>query len=52
MAAVRAVMYIVNALGTKVVTFLPDIMPPFLGLLRTGEPGLREFMFQGWAISS
>jgi FKBP12-rapamycin complex-associated protein len=46
MAAVQAVMYIVHALGTRVVAFLPEVMPPFLGLLRTCEPGLRDFMFQ------
>jgi FKBP12-rapamycin complex-associated protein len=45
-AAVQAVIIIVEALGTRSVPFLPDIMPPFLGLLRAGESGMREFMLQ------
>jgi len=46
MAAIQAVMYIVRALAARAVPFLPDIMPPFLGVLRTCEAGLREFMLQ------
>eukprot|EP00698_Gefionella_okellyi_P003488 TRINITY_DN13298_c0_g1_i1.p1 TRINITY_DN13298_c0_g1~~TRINITY_DN13298_c0_g1_i1.p1 ORF type:complete len:2319 (-),score=474.81 TRINITY_DN13298_c0_g1_i1:41-6196(-) len=46
MAAIQAVMYIVRALGPRAVPFLNEIMPPFLGVLRTCETGLRDFMLQ------
>eukprot|EP00741_Cyanophora_paradoxa_P013832 tig00020710_g13352.t1 len=30
--------------------FLPQIVPPFLAVIRSCEPGLRDFMFQQLAV--
>ena len=43
---IQVVMNIFTALGVKCVPFLPQVMPPFLHVLRTCEPHLREFLFQ------
>ncbi|KAJ3362692.1 phosphatidylinositol kinase- protein kinase tor1 [Allomyces javanicus] len=45
-AAIKAVMYICKTLGLKCVPFLPQIMPPFLGMLKTSQPPMLEFFFQ------
>ena len=43
---VQAVMYIFRTLGLKCVPFLTHIMLPIMELIRTCEPGLRDFLFQ------
>ncbi|KNE54070.1 hypothetical protein AMAG_17615 [Allomyces macrogynus ATCC 38327] len=48
-AAIKAVMYICKTLGLKCVPFLPQIMPPFLGMLKTSQPPMLEFFFQEMA---
>ncbi|KAI8813143.1 armadillo-type protein [Cladochytrium replicatum] len=45
-AAVTAVMYIFKTLGLKCVSFLPQIMPPLLGVMRQCPIGMLEFHFQ------
>ncbi|XP_004346781.2 TOR pathway phosphatidylinositol 3-kinase TorA [Capsaspora owczarzaki ATCC 30864] len=43
---VQAIMFICKSLGLRCVPFLPQIMPPMLQVMRTREPGFREFLFQ------
>eukprot|EP00003_Mantamonas_plastica_P010783 TRINITY_DN2025_c0_g1_i1.p1 TRINITY_DN2025_c0_g1~~TRINITY_DN2025_c0_g1_i1.p1 ORF type:complete len:2240 (+),score=782.23 TRINITY_DN2025_c0_g1_i1:702-7421(+) len=43
---IQAVMYIFQSLGMKCVPFLPQIMPAFLGVMRSCDDGFREFLFQ------
>ncbi|KAJ3290058.1 phosphatidylinositol kinase- protein kinase tor1 [Borealophlyctis nickersoniae] len=45
-AVIQAVMYIFKTLGLKCVPFLPQIMPPFLNMMRTCPIGMLEFHFQ------
>ncbi|KNC98625.1 uncharacterized protein SPPG_06307 [Spizellomyces punctatus DAOM BR117] len=45
-AVIQAVMYIFKTLGLKCVPFLPQIMPPFLTMMRTCPIGMLEFHFQ------
>lgn len=45
-AVVQAVMYIFKTLGMKCVPFLPQIIPPFVKMIRTCPPGMLEFHFQ------
>ena len=45
-AVVQAVMYIFKTSGLKCISFLPQIMPPLLGMMRTCPPGILEFHFQ------
>ncbi|KAI9000239.1 armadillo-type protein [Gaertneriomyces semiglobifer] len=45
-AVIQAVMYIFKTLGLKCVPFLPQIMPPFLSMMRTCPLGMLEFHFQ------
>ncbi|KAJ3083694.1 phosphatidylinositol kinase- protein kinase tor1, partial [Quaeritorhiza haematococci] len=47
---VQAVMYIFKTLGLKCVPFLPQIMPPFLNMMRTCPTGMLEFHFQQLAL--
>lgn len=48
--AVQAIMSMFKSLGLRCVSFLPQIMPPYLQLLRTSEPRFREFLFQQLAV--
>eukprot|EP00742_Colponemidia_sp_Colp-10_P007030 GILJ01007544.1.p1 GENE.GILJ01007544.1~~GILJ01007544.1.p1 ORF type:complete len:2402 (-),score=355.14 GILJ01007544.1:281-6541(-) len=43
---IQAVMFIFKSLGLKCVPFLPQIIPPFLQVMRNCEDGLRESLFQ------
>eukprot|EP01119_Soliformovum_irregulare_P019909 TRINITY_DN6394_c0_g1_i1.p1 TRINITY_DN6394_c0_g1~~TRINITY_DN6394_c0_g1_i1.p1 ORF type:complete len:1896 (-),score=591.61 TRINITY_DN6394_c0_g1_i1:8-5695(-) len=43
---IHALMLIVKSLGSKVIQFLPQIMPPFLQIVRTCEPEFRILLFQ------
>ncbi|GAM22047.1 hypothetical protein SAMD00019534_052220 [Acytostelium subglobosum LB1] len=45
-SVIQAVMFIFKSLGLKCIPFLPQIMPPFLQVMNTCEPGFREFLFQ------
>eukprot|EP01132_Coremiostelium_polycephalum_P005602 gene5602-6970_t len=45
-SVIQAVMFIFKSLGLKCIPFLPQIMPPFLHVMNTCEPGFREFLFQ------
>ncbi|EGC32838.1 protein kinase, atypical group [Dictyostelium purpureum] len=45
-SVIQAVMYIFKSLSLKSIPFLPQIMPPFLHAMNTGEPLFREFVFQ------
>ncbi|EAL66546.1 protein kinase, Atypical group [Dictyostelium discoideum AX4] len=45
-SVIQAVMYIFKSLSLKSIPFLPQIMPPFLHAMNTGEPLFREFLFQ------
>ncbi|KAI8819891.1 armadillo-type protein [Fimicolochytrium jonesii] len=45
-AVIQAVMYIFKTLGLKCVPFLPQIMPPFLSMMRSCPIGMLEFHFQ------
>jgi FKBP12-rapamycin complex-associated protein len=42
---ILAVMFIFNSLGMKCVPFLPQLIPPFLNVMRTHEDSLRESLF-------
>ena len=42
---IQAVMFIIKSLNVKCVPFLPQILPPFLHVMRTNEESLREFLF-------
>ncbi|GAA93365.1 uncharacterized protein L969DRAFT_91224 [Mixia osmundae IAM 14324] len=45
-AVIEAVMYIFRSLRLKCVTFLPQVIPAFLGAMRSCSPGLQEYYFQ------
>ncbi|KAK4703758.1 serine/threonine-protein kinase mTOR, partial [Phenoliferia sp. Uapishka_3] len=45
-AVVDAIMYIFRSLRLKVVTFLPQVFPAFLNVMRTCPVGLQEYYFQ------
>eukprot|EP01133_Synstelium_polycarpum_P000171 gene171-204_t len=45
-SVITAWMFIFKSLGLKCIPFLPQIMPPFLHVMNTCEPGFREFLFQ------
>ncbi|KAM0752153.1 FAT-domain-containing protein [Meredithblackwellia eburnea MCA 4105] len=45
-AVVDAIMYIFRSLRLKVVTFLPQVFPAFLNVMRTCAVGLQEYYFQ------
>lgn len=45
-AVIQAVMYIFKTLGLKCVPFLPQILPPFLSMMKTCAVGMLEFYFQ------
>ncbi|KAG9294210.1 hypothetical protein G9A89_021569 [Geosiphon pyriformis] len=49
-AVIQAVMYMFNTLGLKCVPFLPQIIPGFLGVMRTCPTGMLEFYFQQLGI--
>ncbi|CDS00383.1 hypothetical protein [Sporisorium scitamineum] len=49
-AVIEAVMYMFKTQGLKCVTFLPQIIPAFLNVIRTCGTGLSEFYFQQLAI--
>ena len=50
-AVIEAVMYMFKTQGLKCVAFLPQIVPAFLGVLRTcAGGGLSEFYYQQLAI--
>eukprot|EP01122_Echinamoeba_exundans_P010671 TRINITY_DN4046_c0_g1_i4.p1 TRINITY_DN4046_c0_g1~~TRINITY_DN4046_c0_g1_i4.p1 ORF type:complete len:2948 (+),score=528.09 TRINITY_DN4046_c0_g1_i4:172-9015(+) len=48
--AVQAIMSMFKSLGLRCVSFLPQIMPPYLQLLKSSEPRFREFLFQQLAV--
>jgi FKBP12-rapamycin complex-associated protein len=43
---VRSLMFIFKALGLSCVTYLPKVMPVLFHVVRTGDDGLKEFLFQ------
>lgn len=43
---IQAVMFIVKSLGLKCVPYLPQILPPFLNVVRHCEASMRESLFQ------
>eukprot|EP01114_Cavostelium_apophysatum_P008932 TRINITY_DN21_c0_g2_i1.p1 TRINITY_DN21_c0_g2~~TRINITY_DN21_c0_g2_i1.p1 ORF type:complete len:2332 (-),score=773.36 TRINITY_DN21_c0_g2_i1:268-7263(-) len=43
---IHALMVIVKAMGMKSVQFLPQIMPPYMSVMRTCEPEFRALLFQ------
>ncbi|GAA5848144.1 hypothetical protein JCM3766R1_000463 [Sporobolomyces carnicolor] len=45
-AVVDAIMYIFRSLRLKVVTFLPQVLPAFLNVMRSCPVGLQEYYFQ------
>ncbi|KAM0787611.1 hypothetical protein ACM66B_003678 [Microbotryomycetes sp. NB124-2] len=45
-AVVDAIMYIFRSLRLKVVSFLPQVLPAFLNVMRTCPVGLQEYYFQ------
>ncbi|ORX99768.1 PtdIns-3-kinase tor2 [Basidiobolus meristosporus CBS 931.73] len=47
---VQAIMYIFKTLGLKCVSFLPQILPTFLSVMRTSPPRILEFHFQQLGI--
>jgi FKBP12-rapamycin complex-associated protein len=49
-AVITAIMYIFKTLGLKCVPFMPQIMPPFLSMMRTCPSGMLEFYFQQLAV--
>lgn len=49
-AVVQAIIYIFKTLGLKCVSFLPQIMPAFLNMMRTCQVGNLEFYFQQLGI--
>ncbi|WFD44630.1 non-specific serine/threonine protein kinase [Malassezia psittaci] len=49
-AAIEAIMYMFKTQGLKCVTFLPQIIPVFLKVIRTCGSGLSEFYYQQLAI--
>ncbi|ORY05502.1 FAT-domain-containing protein [Neocallimastix californiae] len=49
-AVVQAIIYIFKTLGLKCVSFLPQIMPAFLNMMRVCQVGNLEFYFQQLGI--
>lgn len=49
-AVIEAIMYMFKTQGLKCVAFLPQIIPAFLGVIRTCGGGLSEFYYQQLAI--
>ncbi|PWN54196.1 putative TOR1-1-phosphatidylinositol 3-kinase [Violaceomyces palustris] len=49
-AVIEAIMYMFKTQGLKCVTFLPQIIPAFLNVIRTCGAGLSEFYYQQLAI--
>ncbi|KAJ1544223.1 phosphatidylinositol kinase- protein kinase tor1, partial [Nowakowskiella sp. JEL0078] len=49
-AVVQAIMYIFKTLGLKCVPFLPQIMPPFVSMMRQCPVSMLEFHFQQLGI--
>ena len=49
-AVIEAIMYMFKTQGLKCVTFLPQIIPAFLNVIRTCTTGLSEFYYQQLAI--
>lgn len=49
-AVVQALMYLFKTIGLKCVPFLPQIMPPFLSMMRTSPSLMLEFYFQQLAL--
>ncbi|KAL7753608.1 phosphatidylinositol kinase- protein kinase tor1 [Sorochytrium milnesiophthora] len=45
-AVIKAVLYICKTLGLKSVPFLPQIMPPFLAMIKTCPPSILEQYLQ------
>ena len=43
---IQAVTFIFNSIGMKCVTYLPQIMPPYLNVIRTCDSALRDYVFQ------
>eukprot|EP01080_Neovahlkampfia_damariscottae_P002252 gene2252-2426_t len=43
---IQSVTFIFTSLGLKCVPFLPQIVPPFVSLIRTCEPSMRNTLFQ------
>nr|XP_046918339.1 serine/threonine-protein kinase mTOR-like [Dermatophagoides farinae] len=44
--AVQAMAFIFNVLKVRSVPYLPSILPPFINIIRTGDPKIREFLLQ------
>src|SRR5262245_57789362 len=44
--AIPAVMFIVKSLGLKCIQYLPQILPPFFGVMENCEQNFREYLFQ------
>lgn len=44
--AVQAVAFIFNVLKVRSVPYLHNILPPFINIIRTGEPRIKEFLLQ------
>ena len=49
-AVVQAVMYTLKSLGLKCVPFLPQIMTPYLNMMKTCPKGILEFHFQQLSV--
>jgi FKBP12-rapamycin complex-associated protein len=49
-AVIQAVMFIYTSLGMKCVPFLPQVLPPFLNLIRTCDASMRNNMFQQLSV--
>ncbi|KAL9656580.1 hypothetical protein ABK040_012162 [Willaertia magna] len=46
LAAINAIMFMFGSLGSKCVPFLPQIMPPFLNLIKNSDADTGSFLFQ------
>ncbi|XP_012554042.1 serine/threonine-protein kinase mTOR isoform X1 [Hydra vulgaris] len=44
--AIQAVHFIFNNMGMKGVQYLPQLMPSYLNVIRTCEPGFRDYVLQ------
>jgi hypothetical protein len=43
--AVQAVAFIFNVLGVRSVPYIQHVLPPFINVIRTGEPHIREVQY-------
>ncbi|CAG0893117.1 unnamed protein product [Cyprideis torosa] len=43
---VQAISFTFKSIGLKCVPYLPQVLPPLLNLIRTGDPPFKEFLFQ------